>query len=541
MFAVRAALILLLAVPASSRSFEEHKRLDGMQVWQSSSKGRDVMWGRCNGWFRQLKSCVLQEAKCASRLSDGPSDADVEVRIGNLPVFKNHPTFLQWWAPRRSEKPYDPFNAPEDAEVYPSQFQAYPHYDDADFNGGNVQVSPSGEAVIRFRAPATYRMHKHTRLPHVHLRICSEGPPVSIILGRKDKIQLTSEGPIAKSECNTDESKLNVLSFRYVNEYFFKQNQPVAAMSPKSMLSEHLDLDALEFSPVYQCLSSGLYYDHIVGDCVQACSEGAVLSHAQCVIPAQASNSFSTTFQLQVCGCDRACWADKRNMTLHRLRLEIADHMDIPMHEVHELDLSFMSGDPRYASVANMHIRINSPRHTTDMGIAMLRSLFQDMQRSSEVLTMLVLEIRELTGASLGFLQREPVNHPSEDVFAPFYQDLDIVKASTPEEDNVSMPAPVEDATSVVLSTARDVFCLSLATAGVAFLVLRCFRGAKARELPHRGLQEPLAMEAGESDPPLFPGARLAHARDAVRVCDPIYSEKAVSKYLMMVYARALQ
>jgi len=527
MFASRAAFLAFLVWPAASRSFEEHKRLDGMQVWQSSSKGRDVMWGRCNGWFRQLKSCILQEAKCSSHLSDGPADADVEVRIGNLPVFRNHPTFVQWWAPRRSEKPYDPFNTPEDAEVYPSQFQAYPRHDDPDFNGGNVQVSPSGEAVIRFRAPATYRMHKHTRLPHIHLRICSEGPPVSIILGRKDKIQLTSQGPISKSECNTAESKLHVLSFRYVNEYFVQKQIP---KSGEGGLTEHLDLDALEFSPVFQCLSSGLYYDHIVGDCVEACSDGAVLSHGQCVVPALTSNSFSTKFQLQVCGCDRACWADKRNLTLHRLRLEIADHMDIPLQEVHELDLSFISGEPGYASVATMHIGIKSPRHTTEMGIAMLRSLFQDMQRSSEVLTMLVLEIQEITGANLGFLHRE-VNQHHEDVFAPFYQELEIVKASATDDETVSMDAP--DLKTWFLSTVKDVFCLGLVTASVACLLLRCMSKGQARDLPRQSLEEPLAMEAGETDPPLFPG-RLAVRREPVQ-------STVVSAYLMTVYARALQ
>merc|ERR1712007_189264 len=138
--------------------------------------------------------------------------------------------------------------------------------------------------------------------------------------------------------------------------------------------------------------------------------------------------SFSAMWDLQVCGCDERCWADKRDKTIHRLRLEIAEHMDIPLHEVHELDISFMSSEsPEQASIARMHIHIQSPRHTLETGSSMLRSLFFNMQRSSEVLAMIVLASREVAAHDVGFLHKR-VTRNTQDAYLPYYHDLDIVK-----------------------------------------------------------------------------------------------------------------
>lgn len=561
MAVLAATAALLLAALAGGSPLHDHKWRDGIQVWQSSSKGRDVMWGRCSGWFRKMRSCILKEATCSAHLSQGPEDADVEVRLGNLPVFKNHPTFVQWWAPRRSEEPYDPFANPGGAQVYPSMFEAYPRYFDQDFNGGNVQVSPDGTAVIRFRAPATYRVHKHTRTPHVHLRICSGGSdsPFSVILGRKDKVQLTPEGPVAKSECNSAENKINVLGFRRLGDLSITAKSLVSrGMGLVSQLIEQIDLDALEFSPVFQCLSAGLYYDHIHGDCAAACPAGAVINQGQCVKPAVKANTFSAMWHLQICGCDEQCWADKRNGTLHRLRLEIADHLDIPLHEVEELDISFDSknSNPHMASLAHMHIRISSPRHTPDTGAAMLRSLFLNMEGSSEVLAMLVLGVRELFVKDLGFLHKR-IKVSGEDAFAPFYEDLDIVRASAAADGPA--PGPVQSAApalgqafgptvvpTVVLGLLPGL-ALALFGCTAAALTKCCRSSAGARELSLRSLGEPLAAVEHSMEPRILAGSvRVAHVDAGTETSAPPAQEGdafnlLVPQYLATVYARAVR
>jgi len=532
-----AAFIALCLVRAAARSFEEHKWRDGIQVWQSSRKGRDIMWGRCGGWFQRLKSCILQETTCSAHLSDGPEDADVEVRLGNLPVFPNHPTFVQWWAARKSDELYHPFENPGDATVYDDMFHAYPRYYDPDFNGGNVQVDANGEATIRFRAPSTHLIGKHARVPHVHIRICSSGRQFSIILGRRDKVQLTSAGPVAKSECNSDQEKLHVVNFRSLRS-FIPQGLVQRGISFAKHFWEDLDLDTLEFSPVFQCLSSKLFYDHIQGDCASSCPEGSVLSHGQCVKPASQMKTFSAMWDLQVCGCDEQCWADKRSMTLHRLRLEIADHMDIPLHEVHEVDISFTRGSPGTASMARMHIRIATPRHTLETGASMLRSLFYNTERSSEVLKMLVLASREVSAWDLGFLHKR-LTAGSEDAYAPYYKDLDIMKESSAPEQITDSEADAEVDKEVTLEYNTPLWILGAVSALAGSLMMKyaCHRQSKMREPTLQNLGEPFASA---EDPPLFSGGRsvVLHAPEKTCVAE---QTSPVTQYLVGVYTRALQ
>lgn len=529
---------------ASAKSFEEHKWRDGIQVWQNSRKGREIMWGRCSGWFHKLKSCILQETTCAAHLSEGPADADVEVRLGNLPVFENHPTFVQWWAARKSDQPYDPFGNPDEATVYDDMFQAYPRYYDPDFNGGNVEVDRNGEAVIKFRAPATHLIGKHARVPHVHVRVCSSGQHFSIILGRRDKVQLTASGPVAKSECNSEENKLHVVDFRSLRPPLQKQDLVQRGIVMAKKFWEELDLDTLEFSPVFQCLSSRLLYDHIEGDCAESCPEGSVLTHGQCVKPAKRMQSFSATWDLQVCGCDERCWSDKRDMTLHNLRLEIADHMDIPLHEVHELDISFLSrAQPGTASLARMHIRITSPRHTLETGTSMLRSLFYNFERSSEVLKMLVLASREISASDVAFLHKR-VHVGSEDAYAPYYQDLDMVKESASLEETADVSYAAADMNSVSSPKTADIsfaFFCTVSTCILALMLPLCYfaysQCAKARQLPLRSLEEPLASE---EDPPLFQGRHPVMPAAQNQQCCMVHSS-VVQQYLLTIYDRALQ
>jgi len=577
-FSAAATILLLVVEPAAAVDaglFQNHKWQSGIQVWQSSSKGRGVMWGQCRGWFRKMRSCIMQETTCAAHLSPGPADADIEVQIGNLPVFRNHETYLQWWAARKSKEAYDPVTDPEGAQVYPSMFEAYPRFSDADFNGGNVRINPDGTAVIRFRAPATHQVHKYTRMPHVHLRICSGGNSslLSIILGRKDKIQLTPQGPVAKSECNSAENKLSVLSFHRLQHDFASASAPFVAVAAAAALkplvargvgrlvgrmAEQLDLDALEFSPVFQCLSAGLLYDHFAGDCVAACPTGAAVSRGQCVKPAAVrSSSFAASWQLYICGCDEKCWADKRNGTLHHLRLEIADHLDIPLHEVQELDLRFESRslNPHQAALARMHIRISSPRYAEDTGIAMLRSLFRGMEGSSEALAMLVLGVREIFAGNSGFLQKHigTVGISNEDAFAPYYEDLAMAKAASSNDD----PWPAEETVAPPLAPGSSFAVGGMLAALAAFtlpglIILtifgKCCRdniSVEAGEPTLRHLGEPLAAGENAQQPHATMGTMAAPCDDTSgrsSVASPAFeSGNLVPAYLAAVYARALQ
>merc|ERR1740123_2544299 len=453
-------------------------------------------------------------------------------------------------------------------------FEAYPHFSDADFNGGNVRVNSDGTAVIRFRAPATHQVHKYTRTPHVHLRICSGGKnsPLSIILGRKDKIQLTPQGPVAKSECSSAENKLSILSSHRLQHNFATASAPsvaiaaAAALKPLvargvgrlvDRLAEQLDLDALEFSPVFQCLSAGLLYDHFAGDCVASCPMGTAVSRGQCVKPAAVrSSSFAASWQLYICGCDEKCWADKRNGTLHRLRLEVADHLDIPLHEVQELDLRFESKslNPHQAALARMHVRITSPRYAADTGIEMLRSLFRSMEGSSEALAMLVLGVREIFDGNSGFLQQHvgTVGISSEDAFATYYEDLAMAKAAASNDDPLpaeGLMTPPHASGSLFAVGGMLAALTALTLPGLIMLTLfgKCCRDSisvDAGEPTLRHLGEPLAASETTQQPHAGTGTIPATCNDTNNrssVKSPAFdSGDLVPVYLAAVYARAL-
>jgi hypothetical protein len=253
--------------------------------------------------------------------------------------------------------------------------------------------------------------------------------------------------------------------------------------------------------------------------------------------------SFAAMWDLHVCGCDERCWADKKNMTVHRLRLEIAEHMDIPLHEVQELDISFMTGSrPGEASVARMHIRITSPRHSLETGTSMLRSLFYNMERSSEVLAMLVLGSREISTQQLGFLHKR-IKQNTEDVYLPYYQELDLVKKSSAHSKTKKVVSTVESddtefSTKPWMASQIGLGCM--VSAGLMALILKhaLSKHTKAREPTLRSLGEPLASP---EDPPLFPGSHVTRlVMPFEKPCD-ISHHAAVDQYLVTVYARALR
>merc|ERR1711879_535147 len=113
------------------------------------------------------------------------------------------------------------------------------------------------------------------------------------------------------------------------------------------------------------------------------------------------------------------------------------------------MGISFMSSEnPEQASIARMHIHIQSPRHTLETGSSMLRSLFFNMQRSSEVLAMIVLASREVAAQDVGFLHKR-VTRNTQDVYLPYYHDLDIVKQTAgkhgPSDDKVLEAEAIAD------------------------------------------------------------------------------------------------
>jgi hypothetical protein len=228
--------------------------------------------------------------------SQGPEDADIEIRLGNLPSpsTAGEEVHVQWWSPRRS----------------PSEF-----------NGGNVRVSETGEVVIRVRKPATYQMHRWIAYPHIHFRLCAN---TSFIPNRRDEVYFTMDGPMIS---HSSTLRFEILACRTLpavgDEGWIKHVPHGGASSATTIMAaattrpttttmpttttvpetasttmtatvelldmrirsaeDALDLDALEFSPVYHCFLAGLFFNQLSSDCAEECPPGSVVEYGQCV------------------------------------------------------------------------------------------------------------------------------------------------------------------------------------------------------------------------------------------------------------------
>merc|ERR1719291_440505 len=107
--AVAAAALGGLCAPAAA-----HGRR--AQAWSAAA---DHIWGTCGPHWSASEepgvantTCPLVDGwHCASQLSDGPADADIEVTLGNLPPSApGEDVHLQWWATYKSVNDYDPLS-----------------------------------------------------------------------------------------------------------------------------------------------------------------------------------------------------------------------------------------------------------------------------------------------------------------------------------------------------------------------------------------------------------------------------------------------
>jgi len=158
---------------------------------------------------------------------------------------------------------------------------------------------------------------------------------------------------------------------------------PATASLPEMFIRaemEALTLDALEFSPVYDCLVDGTVFDHFSGSCADACSDGAELQYGQCVLPEVESSPLVTlavSWHMEV-RCEELCGLGMENETLHNVRLGVASHLDIPFQEVTRTALTWLDAESRRLSAgarnAVLSVQVETRRHDEVSGLGSLRT-----------------------------------------------------------------------------------------------------------------------------------------------------------------------
>jgi len=339
--------------------------------------------------------------------------------------------------------------------VHWSVHDAYPKYHDADFNGGNVQVDTSGEATVRIQAPAAYRMFRWISMPHVHLRICSG---TRFIHAPSDTLYFTTHGPYLAGGCQRN-STSHIVSMSDVS------GSPQAStplptpmptplvLSPATVVQEieatspnrngsklialqirtamaQLDLDALEFSPVYQCFMEGKIFDQFASDCADKCAAGRAMQHGQCVRSVKSGTVLISRIWEFKALCGEKCWSEKKRITLHHIRLAAADHLDIPFQEVTSVQLGMDRAFSRRLQAAMVErsvflkIQIRSNRIDNSHAEDFKRNFIATTEDASELID---LRVQQLVPAQSN--AATTVNNieltANSDPYAPAYSELE--------------------------------------------------------------------------------------------------------------------
>jgi len=364
---------------------------------------------REGGWWQRFKRGAAVEnghiwdpegETCAAHLSNGPENANIEIRLGNIAPS----THLHFWAAKESIPPYNVITHTSDAQVHESANEAYPQYDASNFNGGNVLVSEAGEAVIRIRAPSTYNMHKWgwtgAHAPHVHMRLCGDSQDGKL---RADKLIFDADGVNLKGGCekanrHNQGEPYTVLSVRNLTtgeEVLVATPTPTEAPmseSAESELTELQDWDALEFSGTFQCLVQMLLFNQVTSECTMSCPEDTEMVRGQCVRPTVSDDqvTLESKWRMQI-DCDGWCWFFQKPVAVHNTRLATADHLDISIQEVKKVRLW------REAETSQTHayltLKVKTRRLFEQEGTTLLRSLISNTTQASELFGFDVLSV----------------------------------------------------------------------------------------------------------------------------------------------------
>mmetsp|Transcript_87539 Transcript_87539/g.252428 ORF Transcript_87539/g.252428 Transcript_87539/m.252428 type:complete len:568 (+) Transcript_87539:109-1812(+) len=377
------------------------------------------MWGSCSETLHNATGCDLDDGLlCSSFLSEGPEDADVELHLTGLPPSTPEAdVHIHWWAARQSPFPYFPLRGPQGSAIYRDFRRAYPMYDEESFNGGNMRVDEEGRVKIRVRQPSSYIIDRYILFPHIHIRFCSGLRFASSIA---DSVFFTFRGPQYVRGFHGQEHENETIDINAVERPDISVRFPTTTSSVEddSIVThtdglvdlriqdamEALDLDALEFSPVYTCLAAGRFYDYFTSSCVTACPANSEVRIGQCVRQNRTAEltTLEAAWELEL-ECGELCWHSKLKVTMHHVRLAVADKLNIPFQEV--VLASFTRTSRRrleppsehMRSAALLHIVVRSRRVDAAADEPVLQSMFGESAGTSWLLGFVVHSVDATT------------------------------------------------------------------------------------------------------------------------------------------------
>lgn len=403
------------AVAHSPQGSNGERMRGSRRLWDIAAREKHI-WGRCDRWDAKVSGCELNsEYKCSDRISQGPEQYDMEIVLGNLtPSRPDHPVHLAWWAPQKSQTAWNPHDSLEGCAVYRDMNEAYPDFTDPNFNGGNLVVSETGRVTIRVQNPATYFVTHWISVPHIHLRLCSND---TFAHTTQDAIIFVRNGAeLVAGEAGSSLQIVSVKNYTWAERpgtgnvsdtgiagiLVWRREGTTTTLAPGQIQQlvedtmDRMNLDALEFSPIYQCFENDQLYDHFTADCTTSCGGGAEVAHGQCVRPARFSESSVVGIWQLMGTCNEACWSQWKNVTLHDARLALADLLDVPFQEITRVSMTFHASAGRRLStdkLATFQIMVTTKRLPKNDINTLMRTFLTDSAVAADVMNFPVSEV----------------------------------------------------------------------------------------------------------------------------------------------------
>lgn len=260
---------------------------------------------------------------------------------------------------------------------------------------------------------------------------------------------------------------------------------PATGFLPELLLGaemEALTLDALEFSPVYDCLVDGTVFDHFSGSCADTCPDDAELQHGQCVLPETQSGphvTLAASWHLEV-HCEELCGAGMESETLHNVRLGVAGHLDIPFQEVTRAALTWLDAEARRLSPgakgAVLSVQVETRRHDEINGLDSLQTFVASPSHIGRILGMKVEKADLLPeGATIGGGPTWTITDGSDPYVAAY-------NALLGEQGTEASAAGSLLATEAVVGLVASIVACGFACGGVLWVLRRRSRSESSAE-----------------------------------------------------------
>merc|ERR1712137_711781 len=266
-----------------------------------------------------------------------------------------------------------------------------------------------GTVTLKMYWPSRYKTKKRATLveplPHVHLKICDGSRRA-----RNEKLIFSDNSVYAKSCGGWKTNKITVVSVANTN------------VTEETTDPDTDDYDALEFSPVFQCLLDGELYSQTKSECTSSCESNEVMFRAQCLRP-QRTYMYAQTFSSQwklTGSCGDACFEDKVPVALHYVRIVVANVLMINFQAVQIVRLRRDSEEPELYTY--LMVEVQTSLITSSEGADLLRQVWDAVPDLSVILGFIVDGVQLLESLDSSKYEDTEQEGETNDVFADYYE-----------------------------------------------------------------------------------------------------------------------